>query len=173
MFDISGRAKWDAWNSTAHTYGDRCVEVENRYLDIARNLGWVEGTASKPQQSLASEHGVKEGIWDKDDGTASGGIGWGTAVSTLAAPTSDENGSVTIHGLALSNDAPGLASFLRKHPHVNINETDEFVCLFYPGLRMDDFDALPTGIYSTPLGFRQRQSRRCGVIVADRRGSWR
>ncbi|KAG6332079.1 hypothetical protein ID866_7007, partial [Astraeus odoratus] len=33
IFDMTGRAKWDAWNNIGHTFGDRKAEAEKRYLD--------------------------------------------------------------------------------------------------------------------------------------------
>ncbi|KAG6853581.1 hypothetical protein C0991_003105 [Blastosporella zonata] len=126
IFDMTGRAKWDAWSSAGKTYA-LADDAENRYLEIARSLGWIEGSAVEtPPQA---EKPDPDSIWDDElqprrgDG-ASGGMGG--AVSTMMVSNSEADES--IHGLAVSDDASGLSELLQKHPDTDINELDEFVC---------------------------------------------
>ncbi|KAH7928532.1 hypothetical protein BV22DRAFT_1192780, partial [Leucogyrophana mollusca] len=130
IFDMTGRAKWDAWSSASKTYEDRGSDAEKRYLDIARELGWAEGAAS--QQDKSDEHkqpGSSEDIWDSDDSNSrsgGGGGGMGNSVSSMAPPPAEPGDSNTLHGLAIGGDAGKLSEFMKTHPEVDINELDEF-----------------------------------------------
>lgn len=87
-------------------------EAEERYLDIARSLGWSESNNSSVVES-------------DDDAGRSGGL-FGTAVSTLAIPEDEDDGS--LHFLALnttSDDMSKIQQFLEQEPDVNAK--DEFV----------------------------------------------
>ncbi|KAJ7293485.1 ankyrin repeat-containing domain protein [Mycena rebaudengoi] len=127
IFDFTGRAKWDAWNTAGKTYSDK-AQAQSRYLQIARNLGWTEGLV--PETAAAGE---TEDIWDSDDSdeapspssrSRGGGAGFGTSVSSMAPP--EDNGDTSIHGLAVSNNLTGLISFLREDPSANLNARDPF-----------------------------------------------
>jgi acyl-CoA-binding protein len=128
IFDMTGRAKWDAWNMAGKTYVSG-TDAEIRYLDIARDLGWSEGTALVITEKQENEQRDGEDIWDKDEdggSNGSGGVGgMGNTVSTMAPPPEEIDGS--IHGLAVSNDAVGITLFLEKYPDTDLNERDEFV----------------------------------------------
>ncbi|KAF9270175.1 ankyrin [Marasmius fiardii PR-910] len=126
IFDMTGRAKWDAWKSVGDTYRDGAM-AEKRYLQIARDLGWTEGAINKPQ--TAASEGEGEINWDDDDvpeqskGERSG---LGPSVSTML---KDENetpdGDETIHDFAVSGDVEKLEKILKDNPHSNLNELDE------------------------------------------------
>ncbi|KAJ6509442.1 acyl CoA binding protein-domain-containing protein [Mycena vitilis] len=124
LFDFTGRAKWDAWTAAGNTYSLKS-DAENRYLDIARSLGWTEGivlTESAPES---------EDIWDSDEDedkpARSGGEtgGFGTSVSAMARPEDDSDTS--LHGLAISNHVQGLDSLLQTDPNLNLDARDAFV----------------------------------------------
>jgi hypothetical protein len=143
---MTGRAKWDAWTQAGKSWGHgKESEAEQRYMEIARALGWdgdvnvsFAETSEKENKVGGEKKGEEDDIWDDDDSTLQGGgTGMGLSVSTIAASPSDTNDMNTLHGLALSNDLPKLVSFLKDHSESNINGHDEFVRLrlFIKGLR--------------------------------------
>lgn len=129
LFDFAGRAKWDAWDKVGKTYGNSSAQVESRYLEIARSLGWTENeisepaldrqTGSEPETSWDDELGV-EIEWKKREGS-----GMGIAVSTMA--SSEANDETSLSGLAISGNVESLKEFLRTHPSVELNKLDENV----------------------------------------------
>jgi hypothetical protein len=119
---MTGRAKWDAWNSAGKTYTS-AMDAQHRYLEIARSLGWNAQANTSPAQVDTDE----DDIWDKEDGRVQERSGMGNSVSTMAPPEEHaESGGA--HGIVLSNDAPALKRFLDEHDGYDMNETDEFVC---------------------------------------------
>ncbi|KAH0590831.1 hypothetical protein H2248_000954 [Termitomyces sp. 'cryptogamus'] len=123
IFDMTGRAKWDAWNSASKNYTS-VDDAENRYLDIAKSLGWVEGTATVPSQTEQSD---PDSIWDDDSQTTQGGGasgGMGGTVSTMMISAADTDES--LHGLAVSNDITALSELFQNHPEMDVNQFDEF-----------------------------------------------
>jgi len=132
-FDMTGRAKWDAWSGASKTYKDRGEDAEKRYLDIARNLGWIGGGAlvlGADTTSPSSNDDVENlsgDIWDEESSSSSkgGGSGMGTSVSAMAPPPHDEKDARTIHGLAISNNTLGLSLFLQAQQNVDVNKFDE------------------------------------------------
>ncbi|CAA7258635.1 unnamed protein product [Cyclocybe aegerita] len=127
IFDMVGRAKWDAWDGAEKKY-QIPKEAEKRYLEIARGLGWSEGSVVEKAKPAVSKTGEEGDIWDDEDsGKGSGGGGsLGLTVSTLAAPPSPQVADFSIHGLALSNDVFGLTALLDGEPEIDVNALDEF-----------------------------------------------
>jgi len=121
---MTGRAKWDAWKSAQEKY-DEGEKAEERYLDIARNLGWVEG-AMPSSEEIPSDRGSGADIWD-DDSTVSqrSGNQMGKSVSVVPPPP-EAAGKSTLHDLSVSDDAAGLSSLLLEHPATDVNERDQF-----------------------------------------------
>lgn len=131
IFDYTGRAKWDAWSTTAQKYGDRAAEAESRYIAIARELGWHEEMASQENiwDSDSERDSGEEGIWKSDAEMAQssrggGGEGMGNIVSTMVTHEGEEDQSV-ISVLAISGTAEDMLSYLNKNPEVDVNEADE------------------------------------------------
>lgn len=129
---MTSRAKWDAWSAANQSYGARGAEAEERYLGIARDLGWTEGAlVSTPAEHETSvkpcAEGSSEDIWDSDTASSSGGGGLGLSVSAMAPPPLDEQDAKTLHGLAVSNNAAGLAAHLDAHPDTGVDEIDQHV----------------------------------------------
>jgi len=136
---MTGRAKWDAWKAAGQTYGDGGQDAEDRYLELAKSMGWIEGVKPvEPEKKLATnegdakvdvedEDGDGENIWDDDDETIDGGGGMGNSVSAMPAPSPTQEELSTLHGLAIWNKPDALESFFLERPDVNINELDEFV----------------------------------------------
>lgn len=138
IFDMTGRAKWDAWDGARKKYSAQ--EAEARYLDIAKELGWNENETSQKQiQSEASikgkakevQKGEAEGeegdIWDseEDAANANGGGGLRGSVSTMA--YTKEESEKTLHGFAVENDVEGIEELMRIVPDLDLNEVDEHV----------------------------------------------
>ncbi|TFY64411.1 hypothetical protein EVJ58_g2638 [Rhodofomes roseus] len=117
---MTGRAKWDAWNATSKTYGDRANEAEARYIALARELGWSEDKAPTP---------VGELDLDADDGEAAGssqgGGEYGFAMSVSTMSTSDERSGSALNDLAIAGNTPALRAFLDANPGVDVNAKDE------------------------------------------------
>jgi acyl-CoA-binding protein len=136
IFDLTGRAKWDAWSAAGKDHEHR-EDAERRYLQIARDLGWTDIIPFAPgKSSVLDSSGADvsyEGIWDSSKTESSrvggGGGGMGTSVSAMVPPPFDEKDSKSLHGLAVANNASGLSSHLDAHPDADINELDEHVCL--------------------------------------------
>jgi len=119
---MTGRAKWDAWDAAGNRY-NATVDAENRYLEIARNLGWSKsvGNEQKPATDVDLEH-----LSDEDEVPANASsAGLGVSVSRMARP--DETADKSLHGLVLASDVPELVSLLNGHPNLDLNAFDEFV----------------------------------------------
>ncbi|KAK7694932.1 hypothetical protein QCA50_002120 [Cerrena zonata] len=132
IFDFTGRAKWDAWNTTGSTYGDRAEDAENRYLEIATSLGWKEGTTTEPEPEASTSAssntaaGDEDDIWDKDtDGPKRSGGGFGVKVSMVSQETEEMREVGSLHALVLDGDVAGVEKHLQDHPDTNLNELDE------------------------------------------------
>lgn len=128
IFDMTGRAKWDAWNDAGKKYTS-AVDAEARYLQIARDLGWSE--EAKPEPPASTEPTSADSIWDDDNRPSSGkgSSGMGPSVSSMKPPDTAEDN--TIHGFAVSNDVEALKSLLKMQPDIDVNQHDEFVRRFY------------------------------------------
>ncbi|KIK28376.1 hypothetical protein PISMIDRAFT_673355 [Pisolithus microcarpus 441] len=126
---MTGRAKWDAWSNTAKTYNDRKQDAEKRYLDIARELGWIPGNAGTQVIGPSDQTSSGE-VWDDElgmtvSGSSSNHGGMGTIVSALARPANQDEAE-TLHKLAIEGDADKISQLLEAHPLLDINERDEF-----------------------------------------------
>jgi len=133
IFDFAGRAKWDAWASTGQMYADRASQAEQRYLDVARDLGWEEGageTASvEATQKSQSEVKSDDDIWDDDSQggkKSSGGTGMGNSVSTMLLETDTDREQGSLHSLAIAGDIEGLKALVRNRPETDVNVMDEY-----------------------------------------------
>ncbi|KAF8736028.1 hypothetical protein AX14_001030 [Amanita brunnescens Koide BX004] len=127
IFDMTGRAKWDAWSNTGKKYSNS-EQAEGRYIEIAKSLGWVEGITIEEEDvdevdlnALDDEPELKE---KRSRSNASDSGGLGLAVSKAQAPAHVEDHS--IHGLAVDNNIAGLTALLEKNMDVDLNTRDEF-----------------------------------------------
>jgi len=118
FFDISGRAKWDAWKLAAETYEGRPSEAEHRYLEIARSLGWKEGS---PSTTAAATDETEE----PTERSSGSGTGMGVSVSVMSQPPEDEE-AVGLHGCAMGDDVGALSAFLQASQDLDIDARDEY-----------------------------------------------
>ncbi|KAI0001927.1 hypothetical protein BJV77DRAFT_1063298 [Russula vinacea] len=114
FFDISGRAKWDAWKSAAEKYEGRSSEAEYRYLDVARDLGWKEGVPAPVMDE--TEEQAERG----------GGSGMGVSVSVISSPQEDEEAATGLHALAMKGDVAATSAFLDAGEDLDIDARDEY-----------------------------------------------
>jgi len=100
----------------AQSYEGRPSEAENRYLDIARSLGWKEGSSA----ATAADGGQEE----------SGGGGMGISVSVISPPTlEDASDSSELHGYAMGDDVAALSALFSAGKCADIDVRDEYVSL--------------------------------------------
>lgn len=133
MFEIAGRAKWDAWSKTGKEYEDRRVDAETRYLAIAREQGWESGVAPSstpppPDEEEGWDEELGMSIADPTDGGGGGGGGdggMGVSVSAPLRPESERAGG--LHEMAIDGDAERLSRFLVEARGVDVDARDEFV----------------------------------------------
>ena len=116
FFDISGRAKWDAWKLAAETYEGRPSDAEQRYLDIARGLGWKEGSPAAETEET-----------EEQPERSSGGTGMGVSVSVISPPDADEQAPPGLHGYAMKDDMAATSAFLDASQDIDIDARDEYV----------------------------------------------
>ncbi|KAF9244607.1 hypothetical protein BU15DRAFT_85985 [Melanogaster broomeanus] len=131
LFEMTGRAKWDAWRNAGKTYAGRGPDAEKRYLEIARGLGWFPGAAAK---DITQKEIPPGDVWDEDLGVSvsrssgGGAGGLGTSVSAMALPQDDDDDgeAQTLHSLAIQGNANKVTQFLASNPLLDINQRDEF-----------------------------------------------
>lgn len=153
IFDMTGRAKWDAWKAASDAYESNNQAAAERYRAIAQELGWKPGSTPSSAPGKQSEDGDGDGRVRNDSAgsrSSGGGGGMGTSVSLLVNPDLDLGEAQTLHGLAIAGDAKKLMAFLLVNPAVDINARDEFVRFFGISLRKTQVPA--TGLYCTSFG---------------------
>jgi len=124
IFDMTGRAKWDAWAAAGKQYQD-AQEAEKRYLEIAQTLGWA-GNATEIQVEnvpSSSSTGDSDTTPEASDSGGGGGMGWSVSVMKPPPLSAVDN---SIHGLALSNNVPGLTTLLEQCPETDLDAVDEY-----------------------------------------------
>ncbi|KAG8715687.1 Nuclear import receptor [Ceratobasidium sp. 423] len=116
FFDLTGRAKWDAWNDFGRKIEselDPVQAAEDHYLKQARNLGWSE--------SYDASTAISDTSSDTQTGGGSGGM-WVSVSVPVAPDTSTED---SVHGYAVSGNSDKLRELLAKQPEL-VNSRDEF-----------------------------------------------
>lgn len=127
IFDMTGRAKWDAWAALPAGTAD---EYRARYVAKARELGWDGALAAGEAKPAPSKDAEDEPIdWDTDDhprkaGGAAGGMG--LSVSTMSPDGAGASAETsTLHGCVQAGNLDGLKTLLAS-PGVQIDAVDEF-----------------------------------------------
>lgn len=105
IFDITGRAKWDAWKSINEKVSG-IADAEQRYIQIAESLGWRQDEQQPPPSN------------------SGGTSGFGLSVSVPTVPAEQDDGS--LHFLALNNDTDKVQALLRSKPDLDLNSRDEY-----------------------------------------------
>ncbi|KZT05862.1 ankyrin [Laetiporus sulphureus 93-53] len=121
IFDMTGRAKWDAWSAAGKTYSDRAPEAEARYLAIARELGWKEDMVPPEKAALIDDLDIV-GEPSRDRGGGGGGMGNSVSVMDISG---HEQSKTTLSRLAISGNVRDIASFLDENPDIDVNAADE------------------------------------------------
>lgn len=135
IFDIYGKPKWEAWNNAGKTCEGSQEIAEQRYLALARQLGWSPSaqppsTPKRNADTSANQQSQNDDddIWDREDdkGKRAGGGGFSVSVSSVTAPPMADGEGV--HALAVSGNVESLRDLLSKDAS-DINSVDEYVCL--------------------------------------------
>lgn len=139
LFDLAGRAKWDAWSNTGKTYAGHRSDAEKRYIHVARELGWTPGfgVVGKPQE---------EEVWDEDLGVSvslsstegRGGMGGSVSAMAAAGDRGNDTGGQGLHAFAIQGDANNITRYLVENSSVDVNERDEYVRLTLPCRSFDN-----------------------------------
>ncbi|VDB99717.1 unnamed protein product [Peniophora sp. CBMAI 1063] len=124
FFDMTGRAKWDAWAQAGKEYAGRGADAEARYLEIARGMGWVAGETlvQADKGKGKAEGGAGE---EEESSSRGGGTGMGISVSKMAVEGEEESAS-ELHRLAVEDDAFELLNYIDGTPGLDVNAKDEF-----------------------------------------------
>lgn len=132
IFDLTGRAKWDAWKNAGLKWRGNELEAEKHYIEIAKGLGWTFNNSGlviteilDAEELSAEELLARDSFEDDTSPKGSGGLGLGVSTMQRCSPVSSEE--PTLHTLAIDGDLPKLQKFLEEHPNVELNDVDEFV----------------------------------------------
>ena len=129
IFDMTGRAKWDAWAAAGKQYQD-AQDAEKRYLEISQTLGWAGSATEIQVENVPSSSCTGDSDTTPEASNSGEGGGMGLSVSVMKPPPSSVIDK-SIHGLALSNDVSGLTTLLERYPETDLDAVDEFVSLFF------------------------------------------
>lgn len=141
IFDMAGRAKWNAWDERGRSLASLSAsEVEAKYLNLCKSLGWVApdenvlnsakpATSGPVRPSDEEEVDVYDIDWDAPivKGGGGGRNTMGNAVSTLQGNEGEEFDTTTLHGLATLGDVERLMTLLELDKQQDVNGKDEFV----------------------------------------------
>lgn len=140
IFDMTGRAKWEAWSKEgkeSELARESLEDVQNRYLALCGKYGWVPNTtqvanAKDMTEQNSEEEGVHDIDWDapedpKNDDRRHNGRAMGKSVSMLERKEENEPDLTTLHGLTVLGEAGKLRTLLDLDHEVDINEKDEYV----------------------------------------------
>ncbi|KAG8832144.1 hypothetical protein FRC17_001934 [Serendipita sp. 399] len=137
IFDMTGRAKWDAWDKASKDYSQMDMEaLQNKYLDRCKELGWVLSASTTLQGQLPGskklgedEQSINDIDWDAPNDSQTTGHrqsdkAMGTHVSVMEQEDIGAD-STTLHGLAILGDEGKLKTLLQLGG-TDINLKDEF-----------------------------------------------
>lgn len=131
LFDLTGRAKWDAWSNTGKVYAGNGPDAERKYLDVARELGWVPGSGAVDDPQDEGE------VWDEDLGVSislsstdgKGGMGGSVSAMTGSRDEGNDTGGQVLHAFAIQGDVNKISQFIVDNSSVDVNQRDEYVWL--------------------------------------------
>lgn len=129
IFDMTGRAKWDAWSSLGDKRGfTDPAQAEARYLELCKELGWVPDAAVSIHVAQTEEEEDREIDWDAPDepsSRAAGTSGMANAVSVLQQEEEEPLDLNTLHGVVLAGDLERLRAM--EMGEIDLNALDEYV----------------------------------------------
>ena len=155
IFDFTGRAKWDSWYEVGKKYStqsDPDGAAQERYLEIAKSLGWKSGATADDDLLGHESDGERENMKGVITGT-------GVFVSTMFAPKDEDLD--TIHGLAIAGDAQTLEKMLTADPSLDLNQKDEYVSVFVSPHKPAPEACIGAGIHRSAPSVRQRELSDC------------
>jgi Acyl CoA binding protein len=173
IFDMTGRAKWDAWAAAGKQYQD-AQEAEKRYLEIAQTLGWAGSTTEIQVENVPSSSFTGDSNTTPDaSNSGGGGGGMGLSVSVMMPPPPSSAIDKSIHGLALSNDISGLTTLLKQCPETDLDVVDEYVSQLFTTpfffLEHDLKKYENVGLYPAASCLRSRKYRYGQTFTEERR----
>jgi hypothetical protein len=92
-------------------------------LDIARSLGWKEGSLSTTATAAATEE-----TEEPAERSGGGGTGMGVSVSVMSQPPEDEQ-DMGLHSYAMGDDVAALSAFLQASQDPDVDARDEYVSI--------------------------------------------
>ncbi|KZW02100.1 ankyrin [Exidia glandulosa HHB12029] len=120
IFDMTGRAKWDAWDALGQKDADATVDtLRDRYIAKARQLGWTGETVAST--SAPSEDAPID--WESEDLPPAAGPG-SNNVSTMSNDAAEFDLN-SLHGCVHAGDIDRLKTLI-THAGVDLNAQDEF-----------------------------------------------
>lgn len=118
MFDLTGRAKWDAWDGISKRFAEGGPEAAaEHYVEIARSLGWGTEWGGDSDACATSASDEEHRVGGKDGAM-------GVSVSVMKPP--EGLGEDDLHSLAIAGNVQKMGLLLND-PQVDINERDEYV----------------------------------------------
>lgn len=165
LFDFTNRAKWDAWDKLG-SESDGEEGWINRYLEIARSLGWKEEGSAELHGSDPLENIVKSEV---NKGNEGGGVEIGRHVSVLSTP--DIPVEDTLHGRVLENDASRVVALLDVDPSANVNAKDEYVSPLIACFDRKTFKTMLNGQGYTPLHLAADRGHKNMVAILLQKGA--
>jgi len=99
-----------------------------KYLDVARQLGWVPGSG------VVNDPQDKEEVWDEDLGVSislsstdsKGGMGGSVSAMAGSRDEGNDTGGQVLHAFAIQGDMNKISRFLVENSSVDVNQRDEY-----------------------------------------------
>lgn len=125
MFSMTARAKYDAWVSQSKTYSSDLEAAKERYISIAREIGW-DGDVSSKSNSSGPMGGVRVSTMAPPDEEVGKGKGNGDG---------NGEGSSKLHDAVIDGDVE-MVKKLIKEEKVPVDTRDEYVSQHLLGVLM-------------------------------------
>ncbi|KAG9047917.1 hypothetical protein FS842_000532 [Serendipita sp. 407] len=136
IFDMTGRAKWDAWDKAGKEYSQVDTgTLQEKYLDRCKELGWVPSASTttlnkqvEPTRVALQEENLDSIDWDAPDDQLGGQKRSDKSMGKNVSVLQEEDVEIdpkTPHGLAILGDEGRLETLLQLGG-VDINQRDEF-----------------------------------------------
>jgi hypothetical protein len=123
FFDMQGRAKWDAWSSSAAIDTE---DAKRRYEAIARRLGWSAGTSDGDARSpvaSGAKGNVSVSVMAADADTGPRCV----ASAALHCDECDAQHRSELHELVADDDLAEFEAAFARSPSADVNMKDAYV----------------------------------------------